>query len=413
MPFRRNAPGRAVPQNPSLALALLAAFLLSADLPGMSAAQAAAPEVGAQQKKPVRSKPRKAQAPTPPAKPTIPPRTTFTLPEQDAAVVPGIPDARFWADSSAAFAAALPRSTGPWLSLSSGGADGAFGAGVLTGWSAAGQRPEFALVTGVSTGALMAPFVFAGSKYDDRLRDAYTTINATDIFELGGKGESFFDTWPLKELLAKRVTPDLIADVAAEHRKGRRLFVMTTNLDAERPVAWNMGAIADAGGEKAIQLFRDILLAAGSIPGAFPPVLIDVEAGGKTFQEMHGDGGMNNQFYVAPQAALSPAGSYRLPASALYVVINTRLTPEFQVTERSTLNIIGRGVSIIVKSLTAVMIDQAYSAATRSNVPFHIATIDPKFSAPSRGAFDTEYMKALFALGYEQGKAGIAFRTEP
>ena len=124
------------------------------------------------------------------------------------------------------------------------------------------------------------------------LRDAYTTITAADIFELGGKGESFFDTWPLRDLIAKRVTPELLNDVAAEHRRGRRLLVVTTNLDAERPVAWNMGAIAAKGGDKALKLFRDILLAASSIPGAFPPVLIEVEAGGRKFQEMHADGGL-------------------------------------------------------------------------------------------------------------------------
>ena len=142
-------------------------------------------------------------------------------------------------------------------------------------------------------------------------------------------------------------------------------------------------------------------------------MLIGVEAGGRKFQEMHGDGGMNNQFYVAPASLLTPTSTARLPAPALYVIINTRLTPEFQVTERSTLSIIARGVSIIVKSLTRVMIDQTYSAAKRSNVPFKLAIIDPKFNAPSRGAFDTEYMKALFALGFERGKTGTAFQDEP
>ena len=385
------------------ALALLLACGVGFEPFGAALAQAPVAKKRVQPKK----------APPAPPKPSIPPRDAFTLAEQDTAAVPGIPNARFWGDSRPAFEAALPTAGGPWLALSSGGADGAFGAGVLTGWSAAGQRPEFALVTGVSTGALMAPFVFAGAKYDDRLRDAYTTINATDIFELGGKGESFFDTWPLRDLIAKRVTPDLLTDIAAEHRKGRRLLVMTTNLDAERPVAWNMGEIASAGTEAGLKLFRDILLAAGSIPGAFPPVLIGVEAGGRKFQEMHGDGGMNNQFYVAPASLLTPTSTARLPAPALYVIINTRLTPEFQVTERSTLSIIARGVSIIVKSLTRVMIDQTYSAAKRSNVPFKLAIIDPKFNAPSRGAFDTEYMKALFALGFERGKTGTAFQDEP
>jgi hypothetical protein len=392
--------------------ALLAAGLLWMAHPHRAAADPQLQEFGAQQqkRKPARTT---KKAPPAPEKPKIPPREPFTLAEQDAAVVPGIPDARFWGDSVEAFFKALPAARGAWLALSSGGADGAFGAGVLAGMSEAGTRPEFSVVTGVSTGALFAPFVFAGKKYDENLRNTYTTINATDVFEIGSTPESFLDTWPLKELIAKRVTPELLADVAAEHARGRRLFVMTTNLDAERPVAWNMGAIATVGGEPALKLFRDVLLAAGSIPGAFPPVLITVEAGGHKFQEMHGDGGMNNQFYVAPQSLLSPLSTYQIPATELYVVINTNLTPTFQVTERSTIGIITRGVSIIVKTLTRVMIDQAYSAAKRSNVPFKLATIDSKFDAPSRGAFDTEYMKALFALGFEQGKAGVAFRSEP
>src|SRR5690606_15286994 len=125
----------------------------------------------------------------------------------------------------------------PWLVLSTGGEDGAYGAGVLAGWGATGKRPEFSVITGVSTGALMAPFIFAGAKYDDQLRAAYTTVNAIDIFEIGGKGESLLDTWPLKDLMAKQVTKELLTDIAAEHKRGRRLFVLTTNLDAGRPVA--------------------------------------------------------------------------------------------------------------------------------------------------------------------------------
>ena len=198
-----------------------------------------------QKKKPA-AKPAPAAGPKKKAGP--PPRENFTLAEQNAAAIADIPDARFFADSDADFLRALPPSPGPWLALSSGGADGAFGAGVLSGLAEVGKRPDFTMVTGVSTGALMAPFVFLGAKYDAQLRDAYTTITAADIFELGGKGESFFDTWPLKDLIAKRVTPELLNDVAAEHRRGRRLFVVTTNLDAERPVAWNMGAIAAKAG---------------------------------------------------------------------------------------------------------------------------------------------------------------------
>lgn len=348
-----------------------------------------------------------------PEKPVIVPRQDFTAAQQDLAAIPGIADARFWADSPKDFIRALPQTSGPWLAISTGGEDGAYGAGVLTGWSAAGTRPEFALITGVSTGALMAPYVFAGKKYDDQLRAAYTTINATDIFEIGGKGESLLDTWPLKDLVAKQVTKDLLADIALEHGRGRRLFVLTTNLDAGRPVAWDIGAIASKGDQQALELVRSILLAAISIPGAFPPVLIQAEAGTTRFHEMHVDGGLGAQFYISPDVLQLSTSTYVLPATDLYVIVNMKLGNDFQVTERSTLAILGRTVSAAIKVVVRNAIDRAYVLAKRSNVPFHLAYIDDVFSAPSRGAFDSDYMKTLFEFGYAQGKSGLAFANEP
>ena len=160
-------------------------------------------------------KSRRRQPPAAGARPPqLPPRTPFTAADEAAAVIPGMPDARFWADSDADFLKALPAQPGPWLALSSGGSDGAFGAGLLSGWTASGNRPDFSVVTGVSTGALMSPFVFAGTRYDDQLRDAYTKVTASDIFEVGSTGESFVDTWPLKELIEKQITPALMADIA-------------------------------------------------------------------------------------------------------------------------------------------------------------------------------------------------------
>src|SRR3984885_12357857 len=197
----------------------------------------------------------------------LPPRIAFTAADQAAAPLPGMPDARFWADSVSDFNAALPQQPGPWLALSSGGADGAFGAGLINGLTESGKRPDYSVVTGVSTGALMAPFVFAGPKYHDALRDAYTKISAADIFEIGGTGESFVDSWPLKDLIAKQITPSVLTEIATAHRAGRRLFVVTTDLDAERSVVWNMGAIAAYGGDDALKLFRSVMLASGSIPG--------------------------------------------------------------------------------------------------------------------------------------------------
>jgi predicted acylesterase/phospholipase RssA len=336
----------------------------------------------------------------------------FTESEQAGAVIPGMPEARFWADSAADFRRVLPAEPGAWLILSTGGADGAFGAGLLNGWTQSGKRPDFTLVTGVSAGALIAPFAFAGPKYDEQLREAFTMVTAADVFEAGGKGESLLDTWPLKERIARLVTAPLVGDIAAEHRRGRRLLVLTTNLDAERFVVWDIGAVAAHGGERAIGLIRSVLLASSSVPGAFPPVLIEVEAGGRRFQEMHADGGMGAQFFVAPERLMDSTSGYKPPASDLYIVINTSLGRYFEVTERTTITVLGRAVSAAIKVAIRLLIDRTYAFARNSGVGFHLAHIDPSFDAPSRGVFDPDYMKALFDFGAARGRS-LAFLREP
>jgi predicted acylesterase/phospholipase RssA len=348
----------------------------------------------------------------------LPPRTPFTAADDAVAAIAGMPDARFWADSVPDFEKALPPQPGPWLILSTGGSDGAFGAGLLNGLSAAGNRPDYAVVTGVSTGALMAPFAFAGPKYDEALKDAYTKITAADIFEVGSTGESFIDSWPLKELIAKQITPQLLADIAAAYQAGRRLFVVTTDLDAQRSVVWNMGAIAahaadKTGGDAALNLFRTVLLASGSIPGAFPPVLIDVEGNGKHFAEMHVDGGVGGQFFVAPPAMLASTSTDLIPASQLYIVVNSALQPDFQVVDRSTPIILSQAVGMAVQVDLRLMLDRTFVAAKNAGVGFNAATIPADFNAPSRGPFDPNYMKALFDVGFAQGKSAAAFATSP
>ena len=395
-----------------------ALFVLAAGAHGTVVAQDAGKshKARANEKRPPAPPPAAAASPQ-----KLPPRVPFTAADDAVAGVPGMPDARFWADSETDFEKALPPQRGTWLILSTGGADGAFGAGLLTGLSAAGKRPDYAVVTGVSTGALMAPFIFAGPRYDAALQEVYTRTSAADIFEVGGTGESFLDTWPLKDLIAKQITPALLADIAAAHQAGRRLFIVTTDLDAERAVVWNMGAIAvhatahssNAGGEDAIKLFRNILLASGSVPGAFPPVLIEVESNGKRFAEMHADGGVGGQFFVTPPALMQSTSNYKIPADALYIVVNSSLVPEFQVVERSTPTILAQTVSMAIKSDLRVLLDRAYVAAKNSGIGFNVATIPPSFNAPSRGAFDPDYMKALFNVGYDQGKGPSPFAAEP
>ena len=350
----------------------------------------------------------------------LPPRAPFTAADDAVAAIAGMPDARFWADSETDFEKALPQQRGPWLILSTGGSDGAFGAGLLNGLSAAGKRPDFKVVTGVSTGALMAPFVFAGPRYDAALAAVYTHTSAADIFEVGGTGESFLDTWPLKDLIAKQITPALLNDIAAAHQAGRRLLIVTTDLDAGRSVVWNMGAIAvhftehatNSASDDAIKLFRTVLLASGAVPGAFPPVLIDVEGNGKRFAEMHVDGGVGGQFFVTPPALMQSTSTYKIPADALYIVVNSGLQPDFQVVERNTPTILAQTVAMAIKADLRVLLDRAYVAAKNGGIGFNVATIPESFNTPSRGAFDPDYMKALFNVGYDQGKGATPFANE-
>ncbi|ACL61915.1 patatin-like phospholipase family protein [Methylobacterium nodulans] len=347
-------------------------------------------------------------------------RVEFTAADLAAARPDGLPsDVRLPADDPQAYRAFLEQAPqaakAPWLVLSGGGENGAFAAGLLKGWSAAGDRPDFGVVTGVSTGALIAPFAFAGRRYDDTLEQAYTQTTAADVFEFGGGSESLTDTWPLKRQIERSVTPALLADIAAEQRKGRRLLVVTTEIDSGRPVLWDMGAVAAKGGPAALKLFRQVILASAAIPGIFPPVMIDAEAGGKKFQEMHADGGATAPFFVAPGRTLlgeePDPGS--IPAPALYLVVNNTLSSDFQVTQRSTLSILGRSLSAAIRAQTATAIALTKTFAARTGLPLQVALIDSRFTRRSPGLFDQGYMRALFAHAERLGRAGTAFDWTP
>jgi hypothetical protein len=340
-----------------------------------------------------------------------PKRIPYTVEDATAAVVPGFEGVRVWGDTAQDFPKVLPPNSGPWLAMSGGGADGAFAAGLLNGWTKSGKRPEFSVVTGVSIGALLAPYAFLGSKYDEELRQAIVSVTGADIFEDRPTGESFLDTWPLRRLLEKRVTPELVAAVAAEHKKGRRLLVVTTNADYGRRVVWDMGAIAQKGDDAAVKLFREVLLASSAIPGFFTPVLIDVEANGKKFQEMHIDGSVTSPFFVGPEALLEPGSKLRLPASELYIVLNGRLKPDFYPPERSTVAILSRLISVVLRNGLQAEAMLFAANAQRIGVPMYTAQVADSFNHPSYGLFDEKYMNALYEHGVERGRNGTAFEA--
>jgi predicted acylesterase/phospholipase RssA len=236
-----------------------------------------------------------------------------------------------------------------YLALSGWGANGAFGAGLLAGWSAAGTRPEFAMVTGISTGALTAPFAFLVPAYDAQLKEMYTTYSTKDLVIKRNilatlNGDSAVDTTPLKKMIAKYVNQQVMEAIAAEYKKGRRLWVGTTNLDAKRPVIWNIGLMASSGQPGALELIHKVILASASIPAAFPPVLIEVEAGGKRYDELHVDGGTASQVFLYPAGLDWRIVTQKLEVKGtpkVYVIRNSFLKPAWETVKPKIMPIAG------------------------------------------------------------------------
>ncbi len=312
-------------------------------------------------------------------------------------------------NSVADFQRALPPQEGPWLILSTGGEEGAYGAGFLNGWQQSGNRPQFAVITGVSTGALMATYMFAGPQFAEELHQVYTSVSASDIFEVAATPESLVDTWPLAKMIDQRVTPQMLAVVAAEYQKGRRLFIITTDLDAGRPVVWNMGAIAAHGDDAALKLFRQVLLASASVEGMFPPVYITVEANGRRFQEMHADGGVQGPLFFGPEAYLMPGSPLKIPATELYVIVNGKLSTEFYMPSRTTAGILGRAIGLALKAGGRLQVALAGMAAQKAGVGFNLTYVEDTFTQVGRGLFDPKYMNALYDFGLARGRSDDRF----
>ncbi len=310
------------------------------------------------------------------------------------------------------------------LAISGGGDDGAFAAGLLVGWTEAGTRPEFKLVTGISTGALIAPFAFLGSKYDPQLQASYTEISQRDIFKRRGliqglTGDALADTSPLAKTIAREVTSELLDAIAQEYAKGRVLLVGTSNLDSMEPVIWNMTAIAanNRNDPHALTLFREILLASASIPAAFPPVMFDITRGDTHYQEMHVDGGAEAQVFVYPPSlrvteVAAEKGIDR--RRTLYLIRNARMDNEQIEVRRSTLSIASRAVSSTLQSQGIGDLFRIYYTAQRDGVDYNLAYIPASFTVKrTTGQFDTAYMRALFNYARDQARAGYPWDKYP
>lgn len=308
-----------------------------------------------------------------------------------------------------------------FLAISGGGDDGAFGAGLLNGWTAAGDRPQFKLVTGISTGALIAPFAFLGPEYDATLKEVYTSSSPKDILEKRGMLAAVFDdamadNKPLWNVVEKKVDRAMLEAIAAEYKKGRLLLVGTTDLDARRPVIWNLTKIAASGHPKALELFHTLMLASAAIPGAFPPVMIDVEADGKPYQEMHVDGGAVAQVFAYPPSIrlkeLSRENHIQRERR-LYLIRNARLDAQWAQVERNTMSIAARAISSLIQFQGVGDLYRIYATTQRDGVDYNLAYIPPSFNAPHKEDFDTEYMRQLFDTGYRMAAKGYPWQKTP
>lgn len=371
---------------------------------------------------------------------STPPRLDAPPPAvADKIHVLGIPNARFWIDREASAlvqeavlaaereARAVgrgPRGALPpayFLALSGGADDGAFGAGLLVGWTATGQRPEFKLVTGISTGALIAPFAFLGPRYDVQLRQVFTDVTQENIFTSRGITAALFndalrDTAPLFALISSFLNETLLADIAREYAKGRLLLIGTTNIDLQRPVIWNIGAIAASGKPGALELVRKILLASAAVPGAFPPVLIDVEVNGQRYQEMHVDGGAVAQTFLYPSNVRLYEKAQALGIErdrVAYVIRNGRLDPEWTNTTRSFVSIAGRAISTLIYYSGVNDVYRIYNTTQRDHVQYYLAYIGADFDAERTEDFDHAYMNALFDYAYAKASHGYPWATAP
>ncbi|MBU8977415.1 patatin-like phospholipase family protein [Lysobacter sp. MMG2] len=310
-----------------------------------------------------------------------------------------------------------------YLALSGGGAYGAFGAGFLNGWTATGKRPAFKIVTGVSTGALMAPFAFLGTRYDEMLYRIYTTTTRDDVFTtrsaIGAllSRESLAQNAPLSALIARYVDANTLREIADAHRSGRRLYMATVDLDSRRFIVWNMGLIATHANEQALALFRQVMLASSAVPIAFPPVLLEVDVDGTRYDEMHVDGVVGANVFVHV-GAIDTSSLYRTAGRMnahedIFVIHNGQLRAPPAPTQRSFRGIALRVIEVSGRATIVGDLFREFAFAQRNGSGFHWITIGESVVLGDPLAFDQEAMARWYAEGERVARAGPKWYTLP
>ena len=312
------------------------------------------------------------------------------------------------------------------LALSGGGSNGAFGAGFLYGWTKTGTRPDFKLVTGISTGALIAPFAYLGSDFDEELKLVYTTITAENILQKRNilailfKSESLANTDPLQQLVEQYISEDTLRAVAERHDRGHRLYIGTTHMDAQHLIVWNMGLIAKQQSSKALDLSRKVMVASASIPVAFPPVFIEVEIDGEPFDEMHVDGGTLTQvfFYsgildIAASRREVYGDEFQSAGGGVYIIRNGQLEPDPVQVDRNLVEISSRAIDTMIKASVVGDLYRIYTFTERDDIGFFYTDIPNDYEPQSTKSFDQAEMNRLFEVGYQLAMSGNSWRITP
>lgn len=349
-------------------------------------------------------------------------REPFQASQLEKAQIDDLPRVRYWADAPDIMAqiAIPPRPTGAplrLLALSGGGDKGAYGAGFLNGWSQSGDRPQFSVVTGVSTGALIAPFALLGPDYDEQLRAAYTGITPKNVYKTRFPlaipfSPSAATTSPLEDLIARFATDAIIDAVAEQHRQGRRLFVGTVNLDRPGNAIWDMGAIAASSAPTRYALFRRILLASSSVPVLFPPVLIETTSGDRRISELHVDGGTIATLLAAPSIA-KDRGNQKWPDAELYLLVNGKMAEEFEMIAAKLPEIAKRTIDVMLMTSLQDRVESTYAWAQANDAKFNITFMAAEFDEGEHDLFDQEYMRKLYDYGYQRGRQGEWMHSPP
>lgn len=302
------------------------------------------------------------------------------------------------------------------LVLSGGGRDGAYSAGVLNGWSAARTRPSFDVVTGISSGALIAPLAFLGAHYDQFLTDSYTKVHTEDIYRKRPClsllwSESFADSAPLRRRIHAQVTDAFLAEIAQAHASGRRLYVGTTNLDTGRLVLWDLGAIAAGTDPDKRELFCRILLASCSIPGLLPPVPIEVDVQGKRYTELHVDGGVSASMFLTPYMVL---GKQPDAHTNVYVIVAGSLSSEPRNVERRLVAVSGESLQKLLIAQTRSDLLRTFLLTRLTGGRFAVTSVPQGLAvAQDSMRFNEGEMKQLFDAGFARAADGTAWRSSP